>query len=119
MTNLTPGGWLATKVHEGYWDIFADMPDGKILLGSSEVYRSEAEARANAELWAASKDHALLLRAMVKTDAAGKYITIGTVPYPVTLDNFGCPVLSPELRAALERLEGTKETTNDLEADRR
>lgn len=112
---VTAGEWT-TK-----WETYPDMPlnsrcyvhVGGVALGHShdspEVPPSEA--RANGELWAASKDHLMLLRGIMR----GNVIIVPSLRQPqlfvdgnrvsLTLYQFGIPLLTPAIRAALEELD--------------
>jgi len=78
-------------------------------------FKNGGEDGPDAQLLAASYDHAMLLAA-VMSNAVGLMritstqiacdVTIGEKEYPIEYDPFGCPILTDELRAELERLLG-------------
>lgn len=118
MNNLTPGEWRAVL---STWGTSGIASHFEIIVNGATIGRAfGTEAEGNGELWAASRDHALLLRAMVAGDAWTEHsghevpkdvrVCVKSVRDPLlcrltTLDATGCPVLTPEIRAALERLE--------------
>lgn len=119
----TPGPW---HWNDRGW-IYADVPDG-ILVGpcpEDVAYYggylvAESVSRCNGPLLAAAPDHALVLAAIAagkatfESDGAkGKNLLVkiehgpGWNPsdvwlrFPVEVDAFGCPILTPEMRTKL------------------
>lgn len=125
LSKVTPWPWEIGKCKEGSAEI--QTPQGAI----GEAYYSteddegndlniddDAEALAVASLWVAAPDHALLLAGQVankcyvgKSDRgvcepAKLQIDGDPTIWALDLDPFGCPILTPELRAALKAALG-------------
>ena len=74
---------------------------------------SASECEANARLIAAAPDHAMLLSAICngsarveKWDAQRCEVCVGGMRYAVHFDQFGCPEMTVNLRAAIAKAEG-------------
>lgn len=115
----TPGPW---HWNEQGW-VYADVPDGITINGASDPYYgghmvAESISLANGPLIAAAPDHALLLAAMSSGKATFErhglelwvlvlrdFATFEKAWWErfkdVSLDAFGCPVMTTEMRAAL------------------
>lgn len=107
---FTPGPWKANVEKRpapatGFWYVIEDAEDNAL----GEFYGSDHDTNvANARLSAAAPDHALIGWAMCVQDATweewdgskGEFCFAG-LRHATSLDEFGCPVLTDNLRAVL------------------
>lgn len=118
LSKLTPWPWEIGRCKEGSAEIQTAQGAIGEAYYSYEGDRGEAlefdddkEAVAVAELWALAPDHALLLAATIAGKCCLMWLddhwVVGGLPaggefMVKELDPFGCPILTPELRAALQ-----------------
>lgn len=112
----TPGPWVVQGRDYCNRLCVSSEPRSHIVALVELPSGGPSELRANARLIAASPDHALLLRVIVSGRAHWQpfafsslgrgEVVVGVQRYIVSLDDFGCPLLTDELREALVSAEG-------------
>jgi hypothetical protein len=112
----TPGPWTVGEIDTA-WHEGSNLPPeiGLTVNGShwNKVVASVMVSDANARLIARAPDHALIVWAMCIQDGRwiewamgkGEFCFCG-ICYVTSLDEFGCPVLTPALRAAITKARG-------------
>lgn len=114
----TEGPWTAEYDEDGVWVTGPDREAPVICTVENQDARTEGqedETWANAQLIALAPDHQLFLAALVSgratlTQASLEearsrmvWVHVGRKECHTELDPFGCPILSDELRTALEQ----------------
>lgn len=108
MSGHTPGPWVAEYGDTPYAEIgeswVVDAESGSVCTVDSATENREANAR----LIAAAPDHALIAAALCQGIARweGSEFCIGGLRHSTKLDEFGVPVMTGGMRAAIAKATG-------------